>query len=138
MRHITHITGGIALAAALPLLVAVPGAAAAQPSASGSAAARWHEVASYCSASGDTCYGIQRWGDQIRLRLDTFVDFGSAEFCVRKARQSTGICRTRDLQPSRNSLYTAKIRWNTNYPSAGGQKRVVSFAGYPKTLSFRP
>lgn len=132
-----QIIRNIIVVAAVPLVFATGATASAAPDA-GRAAGEWQPVASYCSGSGDVCYGIQRRGDQIRLRLDSFVDFGSVAFCVRKARQSTYVCRTRDLVPGAHSLYTAKIRWNSNYPATGSQKRVVSFTDYPKTLAFRP
>lgn len=132
-----QIIRSIIVAAALPLVIATGATAGAAPDVS-RGAGDWQPVKSYCSGSGDVCYGIQRKGDQVRLRLDSFVDFGSVAFCVRKARQSTYICRTRDLLPGAHSLYTAKIRWNGNYPTGGGQKRVVKFTEYPKTLSFKP
>ena len=127
----------LCVAATVPLVLAAgaPAGAATDPDRAGS---KWQPVASYCSGSGDVCYGIQRRGDHVRLRLDSFVDFGTVAFCVRKARQSTYVCQDRDLVPGAHSLYTAKIRWNGNYPTSGGQKRVVSFTDYPKTLSFRP
>lgn len=129
---LTLVTGTALVALALP---AVPSAAAA--TAPAQAPAGWSPVASYCSPSGDVCFGIRRKGDRVKLRLDSFVDFGDVSFCVKKA-GGRYRCQTRTLQPRDHDLYFASILWNRYFPTAGAQKRVVRFAGYPKRLSFVP
>lgn len=103
----------------------------------GATTGEWEPVASYCSPSGDVCFGIRRSGERVQLRLDSFVDFGDVSFCVKKA-GGRYRCHTRTLQPGAHNLYSAAILWNRHYPTAGPTKRVVRFAGYPKRLSFLP
>lgn len=118
---------------AAPLLVLSAPASGAPAAPEG-----WEPVASYCSPSGDVCFGIRRSGDRVKLRLDSFVDFGDVSFCVKKAGAGHRVCRTRALKPRDHNLYFASILWNRHFPTAGPQKRVVRFAGYPKRLSFVP
>jgi len=125
-------------ALALAIAIAPLSVLAAPASAAQSAPAGWVPVASYCSPSGDVCFGIRRKGDRIKLRLDSFVDFGAVSFCVKKAGSQHRVCRTRSLKPGDHDLYSASILWNRQFPTAGPQKRVVRFAGYPKRLSFVP
>lgn len=126
------LTSTALLAITVPIL---PSAGAA--TAPDRVSADWRPVESYCSPSGDVCFGIRRSGDRVRLRLDSFVDFGDVSFCVKK----TGgryRCQARPLQPRDHDLYSASIMWNHHFPTAGVQKRIVRFAGYPKRLSFVP
>ena len=125
-------------ALALAIAIAPLSVLAAPASGAQSAPAGWVPVASYCSPSGDVCFGIRRKGDRIKLRLDSFVDFGAVSFCVKKAGSQHRVCRTRSLKPGDHDLYSASILWNRQFPTAGPQKRVVRFAGYPKRLSFVP
>lgn len=125
-------------ALALAIAIAPLSVLAAPASGAQSAPAGWVPVASYCSPSGDVCFGIRRKGDRIKLRLDSFVDFGAVSFCVKKAGSQHRVCRTRSLKPGDHDLYSASILWNRHFPTAGTQKRVVRFAGYPKRLSFGP
>ena len=125
-------------ALALAIAIAPLSVLAAPASGAQSAPAGWVPVASYCSPSGDVCFGIRRKGDRIKLRLDSFVDFGAVSFCVKKAGSQHRVCRTRSLKPGDHDLYSASILWNRQFPTAGPQKRVVRFAGYPKRLSFGP
>lgn len=100
--------------------------------------AGWTTIASYCSPSGDICYGIREKNDKIQFRLSAFAKyFDTVDFCVKKRHTRNWVCNERDLKRS-GPTYLAKIRWQGNYPTGGDAKRVVRFMkGSPK-LSFQP
>lgn len=127
-------------AAALTVgLVAAPLAAAPASATTPQVRAGWTVVTSYCSPSGDICYGILRKGETVRFRLTAFGGyFKTVDFCVKKAGSRAWVCRERPLKQGKNDIYVAKIRWQGNYPTNGDAKRVVRFMkGSPK-LKFFP
>ncbi len=137
MRPFAALASSAVLATSLTVAAGIAPAGAVVGSATAPTGG-WKVVASYCSDSGDVCFGIKRKGDLVRFRLDSFVDFGPVDFCVRKGTYGQDVCQSRALIPGAHDLYHASILWNGNYPDGGRKVRHVSFAGYPNTLAFKP
>jgi hypothetical protein len=95
---------------------------------------------SYCSPSGDLCYGIQKQRGVIRLRITTIERyFARYMLCVtpptgRRACGSFPIFRS-------GRVWASTVRWNRQFPNAGaGRYRVQWRLGrgpLGPTLSFR-
>lgn len=108
------------------------------PAGAGAAGAKWKVLDDYASPSGDVFYFVRAKGDKIQIGLNSFVDFGQTKICVKKAGTKSWVCRTRDLAPAPHDLYTARIRWDGNYPTKGNATRVVRFDSSDHRLTFRP
>ena len=104
------------------LLLATVVAALALPA--GSAAAPV-PVKTYCSASGDVCFGIFRKGGAIFLDLTTAARyFERYTLCVRPPRGAV-TCRTFRIRRS-GVLFASSVRWHTSFPARGaGTYRVT-------------
>ena len=75
-------------------------------------------VASYCSRSGDLCYGIARRDGAVVFKLDTFARyFNRYTLCVRAPDARTR-CGSFPIF-RRGTLYGSTVRWARNYPNAG-------------------
>jgi hypothetical protein len=74
---------------------------------------------SYCSPSGDLCYGIRGSSNNPVLRIDSFVDFGRYQLCV-TAPDGSRVCRLFRLREGDPDLFTSAVRWGRHYPARGG------------------
>lgn len=97
-------------------------------------------VASYCSRSGDLCFGIRRKQGAIFLDIDTFERyFTRYRLCV-LGPTGKPACRSFPIR-RRARLYGSSVRWNTNFPRLGpGLYRVTWKLGAQRlgpTLRFR-
>ena len=96
--------------------------------------------ASYCSPSGDLCYGIARRGDTVVLRIDTIERyFTRYALCVRSPR-GRNVCGSFPVFRS-GRTWSSKVRWQRQFPDAGRGRYTVSWrlGGRPlgPTLAFR-
>jgi hypothetical protein len=123
------------------LIVAYVAVAAALTTGAAEAPAQSQQrIASYCSPSGDVCYGI--FGDErfIRLQLTLAARyFGRYRLCVRPPRGAT-LCKSFPVR--RVGLnYGGSVRWQRQFPNRGnGVYRVTWRQGtraLGSTLRFR-
>jgi hypothetical protein len=95
---------------------------------------------SYCSRSGDLCYGIVRSGGTVSLRITTFARyFPRYRLCVQSPGGAT-TCRSFPIR-RQGRLYGSTVIWYANFPRRGpGLYRVTWRLGAERlgpTLSFR-
>jgi hypothetical protein len=82
-------------------------------------------ASSYCSPSGDLCYGVVRRRGAIVLRIDTIERyFARYTLCVRPPR-GRNVCGSFPI--FRNGpIWTSAVRWQRQFPNAGrGRYRVT-------------
>jgi hypothetical protein len=84
-------------------------------------------IASYCSPSGDVCYGIfnDPAGRYIRFQLTLAARyFGRYRICVRPPRGAT-LCKSFPVRRI-GSTYGGSVRWQRQFPNRGnGTYRVT-------------
>jgi hypothetical protein len=82
--------------------------------------------ASYCSPSGDLCYGTVRRGAVVVLRIDTIERyFPRYTLCVRSPR-GRNVCGS--FPVFRNGrVWTSKVRWQRQFPDGGRGRYAVSW-----------
>ena len=82
-------------------------------------------VTSYCSPSGDLCYGVMDRGGSIRLELTTFARyFGRYGLCVRRP-DGMQRCGTFPVVRS-GSFWGSSVRFRRQFPGGGpGTYRVT-------------
>jgi hypothetical protein len=95
---------------------------------------------SYCSPSGDVCFGVLTTRSGIVLQIDTFARYFSRyRLCVRDPRRRA-TCRVLPIR-KRGRIFGSVVRWRDAFPHRGaGVYRVTwSLGGNPlgPTLSFR-
>ena|SRR5918992_1279766 len=85
--------------------------------------------ATYCSPSGDVCYGITNKRGVVRLHLGLAARyFTRYRICVRAPRGAT-TCRGFPVKGSRPQ-YGGTVRWDRNFPARGpGRYRVTWHQG---------
>lgn len=97
-------------------------------------------VASYCSPSGDLCYGVMDRGGSIRFELTTFARyFGRYGLCVRRP---DGVQRCGTFPVLRSGrFWGSSVRFRRQFPGGGsGTYRVTWRLGTQAlgpTLRFR-
>lgn len=75
-------------------------------------------AASYCSRSGDVCYGVKREQGAIVLRINTVARyFDRYRLCITDPRPRR-VCRTYRIVKS-GKIYGSSVRWARNFPNAG-------------------
>jgi len=121
----------------IALLVAVVASLAVVVSAS---SADQRRVASYCSPSGDVCYGIFDVRGVIRFQLTTAARYFSRyRICVRTPRGAT-TCKGFPVRKT-GASFGGKVIWQRNFPSGGpGRYRVTWKLGANRlgpSLTFR-
>ena len=91
----------------------------------GPAAPAPRTVASYCSPTGDVCYGAIDRSGAVYLELTTFAKyFGRYRLCVRPASRGE-TCRSFPVR-RRGQQWGSSVRWYRNFPAAGpGVYRVT-------------
>jgi hypothetical protein len=124
----------VVLAAVAALAVTAPAAGASAP------AAAPKPIASYCSPSGDLCYGIRNRSGAVHLELTTFARyFTRYRLCVKPAGAAER-CRAFAIR-RQGRFFGSIVRWYGNYPSAGpGSYRVTWRLGTERlgpSLTFR-
>jgi hypothetical protein len=125
-----------AVIAALCAALALAGAASAQPEQLNP------RIASYCSPSGDLCYGIFRDPARVSPRFQLTLAaryFTRYRICVRPPRGAT-LCKSFPVRQV-GSLYGGTVRWQRQFPNRGtGTYRVTWRQGtraLGPTLRFR-
>jgi hypothetical protein len=94
-----------ALLASLSVVAATPAAATAR--------------SSYCSPSGDICYGAFGKGATVRLRISLFAHyFTRYRLCVTGPGHKTD-CRFFNVQPTSGGHYVSAVRWAKHFPFRG-------------------
>lgn len=105
-RTVAAVMAAVAVVAAVAL-IAIPDAEARS---------------SYCSPSGDYCYGLQKAGRLTVLRIDSFVDLGRVKVCL-TSRNKPRACTRFGLRRERGGVYTRRLRvhfksWRGRYQAA--------------------
>jgi hypothetical protein len=72
----------------------------------------------YCSPSGDLCYGIKGPNDNPVLRIDSFVDFRRYTLCV-TGPDASRVCKRFRLRERDQGLFGSGVRWGRHYPAKG-------------------
>lgn len=106
----------LALTVAATLLAAGSVAAGPEP----------NSVASYCSSTGDLCYGVVNRSGAVSLEISTFAQhFGRYSLCVKPPRGAT-TCRNFPIRKS-GSYYVSRVRWHLNFPARGSGSYLVTW-----------
>jgi hypothetical protein len=121
-------------------LAVVAVAAVVAASAASSAAPRARAVATYCSPSGDLCFGVFDRSGAVYLELTTFARyFGRYRLCVRPPGRAER-CGSFPIRRS-GRLWGSTIKYGRQFPVAGpGVYRVTWKLGTQRlgpTLRFR-
>ncbi len=105
------------------LLVALlAGLAVATPSSS----AEQKPIASYCSPSGDVCYGIFSQGQTYRFELTTAARyFARYKICV-KPPTGSATCKSFPVR-RRGQAFGGVVVWNLNFPNKGPGRYQVTW-----------
>ena len=126
------------LASAVSIVIAAALVAAA-PAAPG----REGRIASYCSPSGDVCYGIFRdAGNITRFQLTLAARyFGRYRICV-KPSSGAATCKSFPVRRT-GRVFGGAVKWDRNYPTnrGPGRYRVTWLRGTQRlgpALYFRP
>ena len=97
-------------------------------------------VETYCSPSGDICFGIFRRSGAIFLDLTAAAKyFPRYTLCVRPP-QGAVTCRRFPIRSSGHGAFISSVRWHTSFPARGaGPYRVTWRLQKPlgPTLVFR-
>jgi hypothetical protein len=108
------------------VLVAAAVAPTAWAAAGRTAGAEPRRIASYCSETGDLCFGVLDRSGAVSLEIDTFARYFDRYFlCVRPPRGST-TCKSFSIRKV-GRLYTSKVRWYGNFPARGAGTYVVTW-----------
>lgn len=95
---------------------------------------------SYCSPTGDYCYGVQQRDGVWRISLHTFSFRGRVRTCV-TAPDGSRACRRFRVREQRGGIYGFRVRWSRWFPNRGlGRYRVTFAVGGSKIgpgVSFR-
>jgi hypothetical protein len=105
----------ILVALAFGLAVAAPASSADQ-----------QRIKSYCSQSGDVCYGIYNDNGPIRFQLTTAAKyFARYRICVRPLGQSA-TCKSFPVRKT-GSLFGGKVIWQKNFAVHGSNTYTVTW-----------
>jgi hypothetical protein len=84
-------------------------------------------VASYCSPSGDVCYGIFRAQGQVRFKLTLAAKyFARYKICVRPAGLSA-TCKRFRVRKTGTSSWGGSVVWLRNFPQRGPRMYTVTW-----------
>ena len=109
-------TSVTALVVALGLASASSGGAASPPKT----------IASYCSSTGDLCFGVLNRSGAVSLEITTFARyFVRYDLCVKPPRGNT-TCRNFPIRRS-GAFYASHVRWHANFPARGPGSYVVTW-----------
>jgi hypothetical protein len=78
-----------------------------------------HRPNSYCSPTGDFCYGALKINGVRKLKIDSFVDFGKYQLCVRKQGGPPKECHRYTLIPKSGGTVGDTVDWAANFPNLG-------------------
>lgn len=81
----------------------------------------------FCSETGDFCTSATKTKGVRQLWIGTFAHRGSVDICVKAAGDGEAVCKSRKLR-EKKSLYSASVKWSTNYPREPKGKRTVTFS----------
>jgi hypothetical protein len=106
----------VAAVSAVFALTAVPAGEAARPRA----------IASYCSDSGDVCFGALNRGGAVSLEIDTVARyFDRYVLCVQPPRGAS-TCRSFPMRTS-GGFYASNVRWHRSFPGRGPGTYTVTW-----------
>ena len=127
------------------LLVTIVAALGSIAAFAGSADAR----RSYCSPSGDLCYGAFGTGTSVQLRITLAAHyFTRYRLCV-KAPDGQNVCRRPSVHRAAHGLFESTVTWRRHFPYrgrgiyratwhwTGGHSRTISFSEGP-SIHVRP
>lgn len=75
-------------------------------------------IASYCSRTGDLCYGVVNRSGVVSLEVSTFAQYFSRYFLCVKPPGGTSTCGNFPIS-KRGSFYGSRVRWHLNFPARG-------------------
>ena len=86
---------------------------------------------SYCSASGDVCYGARYAGGDVFLSITLGAKYFDAyRLCVTPAGYAAGReCKRFSIRSKANGLYGSTVRWSRYFTDEGGGKYYAVFKG---------
>jgi hypothetical protein len=106
----------------LPLLAVIP--AAALSLLGGASAAEQATLPSYCSTSGDVCYGIFKARAAHNLRLTLAAKYFSRyRICVKPLGRAA-TCKSFPVKKT-GAEWGGKVSWQRNFPHTPGRYRVT-------------
>jgi len=83
-------------------------------------------LASYCSTTGDLCFGVLNRSGAVSLEISTFARyFGRYDLCVKPPRGAT-TCRNFPIRKS-GPFYESRVRWHLNFPGRGPGSYLVTW-----------
>ena len=75
-------------------------------------------LASYCSSTGDLCFGVLNRTGAVFLEITTFARyFDRYDLCVTPP-QGGRTCRNFPIR-KRGQFYASRVRWHLNFPARG-------------------
>jgi hypothetical protein len=90
----------------------------------GASAAEQVRLPSYCSTSGDVCYGIFKAGEAHNLRLTLAARYFSRyRICVKPLNRAA-TCKSFPVKKT-GAQWGGKVSWQRNFPHAQGRYRVT-------------
>ena len=115
----TMLRRSLLLALIVCLVAAAPGAGADQT-----------RVKSYCSASGDVCYGIFKTGSVYSFRLTLAAKYFSRyRVCVRPMGKARTCKSFRVKRTGLGGQWGSNVYWSRNFPNVPGRYRVTWLQG---------
>jgi hypothetical protein len=83
---------------------------------------------SYCSGSGDVCYGARGKGTATQLRITLMAHyFTRFQLCVTAATGGAPDCKRFRVRSAARGLYDSKVRWAAHFPFHGPGKYHASW-----------
>jgi hypothetical protein len=96
--------------------------------AGGASAAQQARLPSYCSPSGDVCYGIQKAGAGYNFRLTLAAKYFSRyRICVRRLGQAR-TCKSFPVKKT-GAQWGGRVSWAKNFRHTPGKYRVTWWQG---------
>lgn len=106
----------LGLAVSVALTVAASTAEARQP----------ETIASYCSKTGDLCFGVLNRAGAVSLEISTFARYSERYIlCVSPPRDAR-TCKSFPIRRSGGS-YGSRVRWHLNFPARGAGAYSVTW-----------
>jgi hypothetical protein len=108
------------------VLVASPAATAPKPQA----------IASYCSQTGDLCFGVLNRDGAVSLEITTVERyFGRYTLCVKPPRGASS-CRGFPIRYT-GKIFASRVRWYGHFPARGPGAYVVTWKSSTSPLGPR-
>ncbi len=83
-------------------------------------------IASYCSSTGDLCYGVVNRSGAVSLEISTFAQYFGRYFLCVKPPRGASTCRSFPIRKS-GPYYVSRVRWHLNFPGRGSGSYEVTW-----------